>query len=132
MDDKLNGPSYPKSLFSTGRIENFTVSWQLTDWGSLSFTRGSNFTLGGHQHDSYFGALNFNFILATSPWLWNLNYQGLEYQGGRVPRNKTFIYGSVDPMAPYLGVPEHDYIYLYNMWRLIPRIWCAPPTGYEK
>ena len=50
-----------------------------------------------------------NLILAESPWLWNINYQGIEYDGVRVPQNKSFIYGATDQLFTYIGLPPSDY-----------------------
>jgi hypothetical protein len=68
--DKENGPSYVQALYETGNIKNLTVSWQLADWGS----EDNMFTVGGNVEGAYEGHLNFNLILADSPWTFNINY----------------------------------------------------------
>ena len=68
--NKLNGPSFVSALNETGSMLNSTVSWQLGDWGS----ENNNITFGGNIEGAFLGHLKFNLILATSPWVFNLNY----------------------------------------------------------
>jgi hypothetical protein len=108
----INGPSFVENLHETGRIENFTVSWQLSDWGS----QNNNITFGGNVAGAFAGGLKSNKILSASPWLFNLNYQGCGYSGVKAARNESFIFGSVDPLSFHLAIPKNDYIELKQMW----------------
>jgi hypothetical protein len=68
--DDLNGPSYVKALYQTGRMKDFIVSFQFTDWSSDD----NKYTVGGDVEDAFGGSLLQNYILADTPWLFNINY----------------------------------------------------------
>ena len=68
--NELNGPSFVEALNETDRMTNFTVSWQLGDWNS----NNNNITFGGNVESAFVGHLQYNLILATSTWTFNLNY----------------------------------------------------------
>jgi hypothetical protein len=101
----LNGPSYENKLNSTGRMLNESVSYQLGDWNSDS----NNITFGGNVEEAFAGHLKWNLILTTSPWLFNVNFQGIMYGGVRASRNESFGFGSVDPLMFDLAIPKNDY-----------------------
>ena len=93
---------------------NETLNYQLGDWNYYSTNRekilpGNNITFGGNIDDAYTGHLKLNLVLSSTPWLFNVNYQGLMYDGNRASRNESFVYGSVDPLFYYLGLPNKDY-----------------------
>ena len=103
-------------------MDNVTISWQLGDYSS----NNKNITFGGNVEGAFVGRLHYNLILATSPWLFNLNYQGVAYDGIRVPRNESFIYGSIDPLMTFLAIPKKDFQPLKSLWKQIPGISCSP------
>ena len=75
---------------------------------------------------AFAGGLKSNKILSSSPWLFNLNYQGCGYSGVKAARNESFIFGSVDPLSFYLTIPKNDYTELKQMWIQIPGLICEP------
>ena len=46
------------------------VSYQLNDW----WVDDNNITFGGNVTESFRGDLIRNYVLAESPFFWNLNY----------------------------------------------------------
>jgi hypothetical protein len=80
----------------------------LSEWGS----ENNNITFGGNVESAFAGFLKSNFILSSSLWLFNLNYQGIGYDGVRAARNESFVYASVDTLNDDLGIPENDYKHL--------------------
>ena len=76
--DKLNGPSFIQALANTGQIQSKKVSFQFSHWSAHGFSN-NNITIGNNVQDAYAGHLIHNLILAESPWLFNINYQGIEY-----------------------------------------------------
>ena len=64
---------------------NDSVSYQLADWSYYDFISeeyiypSSNITFGGNIDTAYRGHLKYNLILSDSPWLFNVNYQGIAY-----------------------------------------------------
>jgi hypothetical protein len=122
-------------LFDTGRADKLQVSWQLAPWTEFDDYGYSdnNITFGGNVEQAYDGSLKFNFILEESAWLWNINFQGVAYDGIRIPRNESFIYGSVDPMIGVLAISYVDFLPLRNNWKNIPGITCDEDLyeGYD-
>jgi hypothetical protein len=82
-------------------MKNLSVSWQLSDLG----LENNNITFGGNVENAFVGFLKSNFILSSSPWLFNLNYQGVQYEGVKIARNESFIYSSVDTVNGFLIIP---------------------------
>ena len=124
--DELNGPSYVQALNEAGRMAEFVVSWQLADWGS----ENNKYTIGGNVEGAFEGILKQNFILASSPWLFCINYQGIQYAGIRIGRNESMYYSSVDPLDWFLQIPFKDFAPLKQQWELIPGITCQPDKYY--
>ena len=65
------------------------------------------------MYESFYGVLNYNYILATSPWLWNINYQGIQYNGGRIFLHEHPMQASSweeECIKRVLNLPGVDYV----------------------
>jgi hypothetical protein len=90
---------------------NQSVSFQLGDWPeAYDFVGNDSITFGGNVESAFGGQLKKNKVLSDSSWMFTLNVQGIHYDGVRVPRNETMIYGSVDSLMYYIGLPKNDYL----------------------
>jgi hypothetical protein len=108
--DDLNGPSYVQALNLTGNMRNSSLSYQLGDWPASDDKVGNdNITFGGNVEGAYGGILKRNLILASSEFLYNINFQGCSYNGVCMHRNESWIYGSIDPLMYYIGLPKFSY-----------------------
>ena len=74
-------------LFLQNKIENKTVGFQFDK------ELNANATFGFSNGSDYVGALTRNRVYMQSPFMWNLNYQGIMYDSERInERNKTTIF----------------------------------------
>ena len=63
-----------------------------------------------------------NHILADSPFMWNINYQGVLYGDNRIRANLTMIWAQV--MTTYIPIflPQADWDILVEEWSLIGEV----------
>jgi hypothetical protein len=91
-------------------MRNSSLSYQLGDWPEhLDRVGNDNITFGGNVEGAYGGILKRNLILASSEFLYNINFQGLSYNNVRTQRNESWIYGSIDPLMYNIGLPKFSY-----------------------
>lgn len=75
------------NLFLQDRIQEKIVSF------SFDLDLNGNITFGYSNKTNYVQPLVRNRINVQSPYMWNLNYQGVMYNGQRInERNKTTIF----------------------------------------
>jgi hypothetical protein len=61
---KLNGPSFVKALNETDHLQNYSLSYQLSDWPVTEDLVGNNnITFGGDVQGAFTGHLVANLIL---------------------------------------------------------------------
>ena len=89
-DPRVTGPSYVDALFSSGQILNKTVGFVCNS------TSNNLFSYFGWDNTALFTPpLVKNHILADSPFMWNINYQGVIYGDNRIRANLTMIWAQV-------------------------------------
>ena len=66
-------------------------------------------TFGTDKPFLYKTPLVKNFIFQTSSFIWNINYQGIDYNDNKIKANKTMIFAQVVTSYYYVKIPQADY-----------------------
>ena len=89
----------------------------------LNFTSNNLFSYFGWDNTALFTLpLVKNHILVDSPFMWNINYQGVLYGDNRIRENMTMIWAQVMTAYRLIYLPQADWDILVEEWSPIGEV----------
>ena len=99
------------NLYDHEKIANLIISFHF-DWDL-----NANVTFGFYDTSYFEHGLVKNRCYLESPFIWNINYQGVLYDDEVInERNMTWIYAQVYTIFNSIALPPSDFLALFEKW----------------